>query len=185
VAPSAVECDLPGEGGGEFAVLVEGTPAGVAARAQTLRSLLSGSATLGGEPTVQDEPPSWWGSYPFADGGFGLKLSAPLDELAWAMTQLRDRIGAGLRLRGSIAAGVVHAGASPTTPVGDVAGALAAVRERLAGTGGSAVAVTAPSSTLDQLDVWGPVAGLELMRRVKAQFDPHGRFAAGRFVGGM
>jgi len=37
----------------------------------------------------------------------------------------------------------------------------------------------------DTLDMWGPVQGLALMRRVKEQFDPEGRFAPGRFVGGI
>jgi glycolate oxidase FAD binding subunit len=35
------------------------------------------------------------------------------------------------------------------------------------------------------LDAWGPVSGLELMRRVKAEFDPQRRLAPGRFVGGI
>jgi glycolate oxidase FAD binding subunit len=29
------------------------------------------------------------------------------------------------------------------------------------------------------------VPGLNLMRQIKARFDPDGRFAAGRFVGGL
>ena len=35
------------------------------------------------------------------------------------------------------------------------------------------------------VDMWGPVGGLDLMRRVKDQFDPEHRFAPGRFVGGI
>jgi glycolate oxidase FAD binding subunit len=35
------------------------------------------------------------------------------------------------------------------------------------------------------VDMWGPVAGLALMRRVKDRFDPGHRFAPGRFVGGI
>jgi len=35
------------------------------------------------------------------------------------------------------------------------------------------------------VDVWGPVRGLDLMRRVKDQFDPHRVLSPGRFVGGI
>ena len=51
--------------------------------------------------------------------------------------------------------------------------------------GGHAVVLTAPEAVRDGLDLWGPVPGLELMRRVKEQFDPAGRFAPGSFVGGI
>ena len=37
----------------------------------------------------------------------------------------------------------------------------------------------------EAVDMWGPVAGLALMRRVKDRFDPGHRFAPGRFVGGI
>ena len=45
--------------------------------------------------------------------------------------------------------------------------------------------VDAPAETKAAVDVWGPVHGLELMRRVKDQFDPDRRLAPGRFVGGI
>ncbi|GIE87135.1 FAD-binding oxidoreductase [Actinoplanes regularis] len=51
--------------------------------------------------------------------------------------------------------------------------------------GGHAVVLTAPAGVRETLDMWGPVPGLALMRRVKDQFDPDHRFAPGRFVGGI
>ena len=45
--------------------------------------------------------------------------------------------------------------------------------------------VDAPPEVLEAVDVWGPVSGLDLMRRVKEQFDPERRLAPGRFVGGI
>jgi glycolate oxidase FAD binding subunit len=49
--------------------------------------------------------------------------------------------------------------------------------------GGNAVVVRAPAATKAALDIWGPVPGLDLMRRVKGEFDPDRRLAPGRFVG--
>ncbi len=51
--------------------------------------------------------------------------------------------------------------------------------------GGSAVVVDAPAAVKAGVDVWGPVPALDLMRRVKDQFDPDHRLAPGRFVGGI
>jgi glycolate oxidase FAD binding subunit len=36
-----------------------------------------------------------------------------------------------------------------------------------------------------EVDSWGPVRGLDLMHRVKDQFDPDALLAPGRFVGGI
>jgi glycolate oxidase FAD binding subunit len=45
------------------------------------------------------------------------------------------------------------------------------------------VVLDAPAEVKAALDVWGPVRGLDLMRRVKDQFDPHRTLSPGRFVG--
>jgi glycolate oxidase FAD binding subunit len=45
--------------------------------------------------------------------------------------------------------------------------------------------VDAPEELKRRLDVWGPARGIEVMRRIKAQFDPDGRMSPGRFVGGI
>jgi glycolate oxidase FAD binding subunit len=50
---------------------------------------------------------------------------------------------------------------------------------------GSVVVLTAPPATRDAVDMWGPVPGLELMRRLKDELDPPHRFSPGRFVGGI
>ncbi|MFC4070900.1 FAD-binding oxidoreductase [Actinoplanes subglobosus] len=54
-----------------------------------------------------------------------------------------------------------------------------------AAAGGHVVVLSAPDSVRERIDMWGPVPGIDLMRRVKDQFDPDHRFAPGRFVGGI
>jgi glycolate oxidase FAD binding subunit len=43
----------------------------------------------------------------------------------------------------------------------------------------------APPAVQAAVDSWGPVPAIDLMRRVKEQFDPERRLAPGRFVGGI
>jgi glycolate oxidase FAD binding subunit len=51
--------------------------------------------------------------------------------------------------------------------------------------GGHCAVLRAPAALKAEVDVWGPVPGIELMRRIKDNFDPAGRLAPGRFVGGI
>jgi glycolate oxidase FAD binding subunit len=62
---------------------------------------------------------------------------------------------------------------------------LARLRETTGRHGGSAVILDAPQAIKQQLDLWGPVPALDLMRRVKDEFDPDHRLSPGRFVGGI
>jgi glycolate oxidase FAD binding subunit len=167
--PWAVEVDAPADGPGTLAVLVGGRADGVAARAETLRRLLGDAATIG------DRAPAGWASYP--DGPVLLKLTCTLSGLRDVLAAARD---AGLHVRGSAGAGVLHAAGAP-----DALAALDGLRAICGRHGGTVVVVDAPVEAKQTTDVWGPVPALGLMRRVKDQFDPDHRLAPGRFVGGI
>jgi glycolate oxidase FAD binding subunit len=170
VVPSALEIDVPPGGETEVAVMVEGSAAGVRDRAATLEKLLGGDTDEG--------VPGWWGAYPWGDGGTGVKLTAPLSKVPDLLAAAR-----GLAVRGSAGTGVLYAGLTgdPATTVGIVERLRAAAVRA----GGHAVVLTAAPEVRQIVDMWGPVNGLTLMRRVKEQFDPGHRFAPGRFVGGI
>ena len=68
-----------------------------------------------------------------------------------------------------------------------VAAGIEHARSRLKPLGNGAVVVAAaPPAVRALVDPWGPApAGIEVMRRLKAELDPEGRLAPGRFVGGI
>jgi glycolate oxidase FAD binding subunit len=180
VAPSAVEIDLRGTRG-ELCLLVEGTRAGVQARAEAAAKLLGGSIV---------ECPQWWARYPFEVDEVGLKIGVGPARLAHVVEALAHAAGADVALRGSAGAGVVHVALPSTTLPQQLDAAVGAVRGAIGlGPGGraqgSCVVLTTPPELRTGFDLWGQVPGLALMRRIKAQFDPGGRFASGRFVGGI
>ncbi|MEV1286894.1 FAD-binding oxidoreductase [Micromonospora sp. NPDC049679] len=182
VVPSALEVDAPPEGGFEVVVLLEGTAEGVAGRAvRTIR-------LLGGDAAISDAAPGWWSAYPWGSGDVGLKLTAALSgvpALLGAALAARERHGVPLRLRGSAGTGVLYVGLPGTAAPQTVAGVVDALRAAARDVSGHAVVLTAPAAVREHVDLWGPVEGLELMRRIKQQFDPDARFAPGRFVGGI
>ena len=171
--PGALELDWPVDGPGALTVLYGGKAAGVEARAGTARS------ALGADATVSDEPPAGWGTYPWRAGETGLKLTFVLSGLRDVVATARE-VGAGVR--GSTGTGVVYAALGRPD---DVPAALDRLRAVCARHRGSAVVVDGPPEVKRAVDVWGPVPGLDLMHRVKDQFDPGHRLAPGRFVGGI
>jgi glycolate oxidase FAD binding subunit len=171
--PGAVELDWPVDGSGTLTVLYGGTPAGVEARAGAAASL------LGADATDSDAPPAGWGAYPWRPGETGLKLTCVLSGVCDAVATARE---VGATVRGSTGSGVLYAALGRPD---DVPEALARLRDVCTRHQGSAVVVDAPAEVKQAVDVWGPVHGLDLMRRVKDQFDPDHRLAPGRFVGGI
>ena len=80
---------------------------------------------------------------------------------------------------------MLYAGLPGDVPPEAVAGIVDDLRVAARQAGGHAVVLTAPAAVRERVDLWGPVDGLALMRRVKQQFDVDARFAPGRFVGGI
>jgi glycolate oxidase FAD binding subunit len=169
---AAVEVDLDAGGRGRLSVLLNGREDGVTQRAATV------AGQLGGDADVAPAAPAGWGTYPWAVGEVGLKLTCVLSGIRDVLAAAAD---VGARVRGSAGAGVLYA----ALPASGAEAALGRLRGTCAAHGGSAVVVEAPPELERSLDVWGPVPAIDLMRRVKDQFDPDHRLAPGRFVGGI
>ncbi|MGV9303061.1 FAD-binding oxidoreductase [Nonomuraea sp. NPDC003727] len=171
--PAAIEVDRAGdEAAAELAVLVEGTAA--EPRARAVAALVDG-ATSGGTAVVEDRAPSWWGALP--DDEVLLEVRFPASR---ADEVLSATLGLGATARGSLASGALWLGGGER-----LAAAVAALRERLGTCGGRVTVLAAPPYQGQDLDRWGEISALPLMRRVKERFDPGRRMSPGRFVGGI
>jgi len=192
VVPAAVEVDYQSEGTGTVAVLLEGTEAGVEGRH-------AATVTLWGDGAQSSaEPPVWWGRYPWDDerspGGepgprrTAIKATFALSGLAEVLTSGRAASGQAqvpLDLRGSAGAGVLYGSMPADADVNAISSVVDQLRSVCTSLGGSVVVLDAPSQVKAAIDTWGPVPAIDLMRRVKDQFDPDHRLAPGRFVGGI
>ncbi len=126
--------------------------------------------------------PQGFGRRPWRDGDLALKVTHRLSALGPVLAAVRRELS-GARLAAHVGSGVVWVGSSAEAE--QAAAAVAAVRAVAAENEGSAVVVDAPVGLKRHLDVWGPVPGLELMRRIKDRFDPDHRMSPGVFVGGI
>ncbi|TCO42571.1 glycolate oxidase FAD binding subunit [Kribbella antiqua] len=165
VMAAAIELDWS-DGRGQVAVQIVGHADGVDAICEEVIRLLARDAES------STEPPSWWGGEP---AGALLKVTYEIG----ALTQLLEAIGS-LRFRGSPGVGTGLLGVSDA-----VVDVVANLRRESARFGGSVVVLDAPEEARGELDLWGPVRGLELMRSVKQRFDPGRLLSPGRFVGGI
>jgi glycolate oxidase FAD binding subunit len=168
------------------AALLDGSAVGVEQRAAAVAGLAGPGAA------VTDTLPKWWAHYPWTASDLALKLTFNISRLSSVLAccdAVRRDGQLSLSLRGSAGTGVLYAAAHPTDPAADATALAADLLTRLraicATAGGHVVLVDAPADVKQAVDVWGPVGGLDLMRRVKDEFDPGHRLSPGRFVGGI
>lgn len=177
VVPAALEVVWPASRAGTVAVLLEGTGAGVDGRSAEVVTLLGGSAKELTDPSPLLSYP-WQGS----PGATALKLTCQLSAVPEVLTGARE---VGVHIQGSAGVGVLYGYLPADTDPQLIDGALDKLRATCGAHGGAVVVIDAPRTVKDAVDVWGPVNGFDLMRRVKDQFDPERRLAPGRFVGGL
>lgn len=182
LVPGALELDWTD--GGTLTVLLEGVPDGVAGRVRAALELLGPSAT------ESESAPDTWGRYPWPPDAGGddrqvaMKLTFALSGLPEVLS-VAAAVDLPVDLRGSAGVGVLYAALPRSTAVPAAAAAIGALRGVCARHGGALVVLDAPAAVKEAGDTWGPVPGLDLMRRVKDRFDPDHRLAPGRFVGGI
>ena len=114
-----------------------------------------------------------------------LRLTAPAADLHAAIYALRDAAGAVVPVRGSPGVGIVYAALSGRTSPRRASAILDAVRGVLLARGGTCVVLAAPPRIRSAIDLWGHRGSMPLLRQVKERFDPDGRLAPGRYIGGL
>ena len=120
------------------------------------------------------------------------KIVVPISRTA-EMLEAAGKLGQRHRVGGAV---VAHAGSGvvwacfllgPKAPPEEVlADALEDLRREAMAAEGSLVLQDAPATLKARVDAWGkPGDGFDVMRRLKAEFDPRGLCNPGRFLGGI
>ena len=166
----------------EVDVRFEGTATGCDAQIEQTSRIASGARRIKSSADVWNAPATLWsGAEPAVVCKFTL-LPADLGAFCDKLTRVSERFHLSWRLVAQ-AAGVGLLRLEGT----ESAALLAAIRdllERLESSRGSLAVLRCPVDGKRKADVWG-IAGdaLQLMRDIKAQFDPVGRLNPGRFIG--
>lgn len=136
-------------------------------------------------PALRDLPLTWQPA-----SGVGAVVRAgmlPTRVPEFLQVVLADLAGRGVRWGLVVRAGVGLAyGYLEAPDSGTLAAAIETARGAARNLGGYLVVERADPELKAAVDVWGPLGPeLELMRRLKAEFDPKGILNPGRFVGGI
>jgi glycolate dehydrogenase FAD-binding subunit len=82
--------------------------------------------------------------------------------------------------------GILHLGLLGLQNATRAAGLVSRIRKAAEKSGGALAVISAPADVKSKVDAWGiPTTGFELMRKLKAAWDPKGILAPGRFVGSI
>jgi glycolate oxidase FAD binding subunit len=169
------------------AISVESVEEAVASQGEALITLGAGEGSQG--MVLADG--FWERAGEVVLGPFVLKLAAePRNVSHWlaAMEAAARGMGQSVAAMAEAGSGIILAALGADTDAArfrdDV---LAPLRAGLVPEGGSLVVERAPAAAKAVIDPWGEVSpeALEIMRRLKAEFDPRGVLNPGRFVGGL
>jgi len=181
-------------GSGSLVAVVEGSEAVVAATIERLLGELAGAKV---RPPVADDLRVRAGlaGYPEADSdsdtesgsALVLRIScAPsgLPAVVHQIARLAGPVGSGLAGEQSWQLGLGLGTVRLRGQVEELAAALTQLRTAVQELDGSVVVTDASPEARAVVEVWGPIRGSALMRGVKDRFDPAGRLAPGRLIGG-
>jgi glycolate oxidase FAD binding subunit len=184
LVPTGLQVRTADSGPPEIDVRFEGTAAGC--EEQIAQALQRAAGATRAEPSVDvwnARAELWNGNEPSVVAKFSLlpaSVAAYFDLLRTTSEKLHlswravaQGVGVGLlRLEGSSCSALLAA--------------IRDLRQHLEQSGGSFVIVRCPAEIKSQADVWGSAGdALQLMRNVKAQFDPTASLNPGRFIGGI
>ncbi len=201
VAPTILDL-FPAAEGGQATLAVRFESAVEEAIADQLATVkrLAEAAGLSASARHNEEDAAWWRARdawmtepPVVEGAEIVTLKAsllPSDAGAWlavlevaraefaGLTDLRWRAHAGLGLFTARLAG-------KPADVADWGAAIERLRSAAVEKRGSLVLTHTPPALRGRVDPWGTANGLEIMRGLKARFDPADALNPGRFVGGL
>ena len=183
LTPTGLQARCRPDGAPEVDIRFEGTDAGLAAQAETLRKLAAPGTEAPASETVWEARAELWSSAEQAAIAKFSVLPASIAETCGRIGQLADSSRVQWRsvVQGT-GLGWLRLEASSPSALHEV---LRALRLELERRGGSLSVLHRPAA-MPVFDAWGSGGNaLPLMVRVKQQFDPRGTLNPGRFVGGI
>lgn len=190
LAPSAITLVGTNETGkAHLLVRFEGVQSAIEDQAEAVLRLTSGT-TIDGVVMANYGEAEVWRTIAAGPGapadGLRLKVSLLPTAIRPWLTLAREgatRLGLGIAWNAHAGHGLLDVGLrgapeAMTAFVNDLRAAALATK-------GSLVVIDGAPEVIASLDPWGPSPGLDLMRRVKAEFDPRGTLNPGRFIGGL
>lgn len=171
---TAIELNLVSGQAAELAILIEGSELGSGRRAADVAKLIGDN--------VEEVPslPTWWATLP---GSLVIKVAFASAFAAEVIEAIQRCVQSPRTIRGSIALGLCHVALDDTTSSEQLSTILSELRRALLPFEGSAQVLRGSGVQKADVDLFGLVAGLEIMGRIKAQFDPNHTLGPGRFVG--
>jgi glycolate oxidase FAD binding subunit len=183
LTPTGLQARITANAAPVVDVRFEGTDAGLAVQAVTLRKLATPATETATNDAVWQAREELWSSAELAAIAKFSVLPASVVETCGRIRHLADSLGVQWRaVVQGIGLGWLRLEASSAPAIHQVLHTLRLELEH----GGGSLAVLHRPAAMPAIDVWGSGGdAFPLMLRVKQQFDPRGTLNPGRFIGGI